>query len=117
MADYHTRPLRVTASSTGGADVDVSATLFVDEKAGEEADMTLVDVHRSEKRGSIRASEEGNTKLRLLYIVVPLVGNGEFRVTITLEHPNLEGGSLTFKKRGDAGSGAPKVFRDTFSMP
>jgi hypothetical protein len=117
MADYHTSPLRVTASSTGGADVDVSATLFVDDEVGQEADTTLVDVHRSEKRGSIRASKEGDTKLRVLYIVVPLVGNGEFEVTLTLAHPNVQGGSLTFTKRGDVGDAAPKVFRNTFTMP
>lgn len=117
MPDYHQTPLRITAHSTGGADVDVSATLFVNDVADPDADTTLVDVHRSAKTDSIRAGQSGATKLRLLYAVVPLVGNGEFEVTITLEHPALPQGRLSFTKTGEVTQPAPAVFRNTFTLP
>lgn len=116
MPDYHSTPLRIQASSTGGADVDVSATLMVDGVTDQDGDATLVDVHRSEKRASLRAPSAGKTKLRLLFIVVPLVGNGEFEVTVTLTHPDINGGSpLERIKTGDVSD--LTVFRSTFNLP
>ena len=117
MADYHSTPLRVSAFSTGGADVDVSATLIVDGAIDQDADATMVDVHRSKRRVLLRASSEGDTKLRLIYVVVPLVGNGEFEVTVTLSHPNIANSPLKLTKTGDVGDGEPKVFSSTFKMP
>jgi hypothetical protein len=116
-ADYKTQALKVCASATGGADVDVSATLFVDGTTSQAGDITLVDVHKAEKCGEVTArASSGQAKLRLIYVVVPLVGNGDFVVTVTLKHNAVPIASRVISKSGDV-SGGPKTFSLTFKLP
>ena len=117
MSDYKTTPLKVCASATGGADVDVSATLLVDGKTSQAGDMTMVDVHIERKCVELQAHKKGGeAKVRLLFTVVPLIGNGEFEVTVEFSHPDIPGSPLEIVRSGDAGS-EPKPFSKTFVLP
>ncbi len=117
-ANYRTIPLEVGASATGGADVDVSATLFVDDKTSQDGDVTLVDVHKAAGKASIRAHKTaGDAKLLLVFIVVPLVGNGEFEVNVELEHPRLPNGKVTIRRKGEVADGNVGRFQKTFRLP
>lgn len=115
MADYRGAPLKITARSRGGADVDVSATLFVDDKTDQSGDVTLVDTHLAMRSAELKAIGAGDTKLRLLYVVVPLVGNGEFTVSVTVEHPNIPNSPVTIEKTGNVSE--LSVFRNTYKLP
>lgn len=116
-ADYKTNPLRVCARATGGADVDVSATLFVDDEAIQDGDVTLVDVHKKRKCAAIVAgSDSGDAVLRLIFIVVPLAGNGEFEVTVEISHPAIDGSPRVIKRTGNAPN-EPKAFVLKFKLP
>jgi len=116
MPDYRTNPLRISASATGGADVDVSATLLVDDLTDQDGDATLVDVHLTEKEAELRALRPGKTRLQLIYVVVPLVGNGEFKVKLTVSHPNIVKGPRVITKSGNT-DGKLKVLRSNFILP
>ena len=118
MGDYRTTPLRICAFSTGGADVDVSATLLVDGQTTQEGDTTLVNVHVDRKCAELRARKKGGkvAKVRLLYTVVPLVGNGEFEVAVEFTHPDIPGSPLEIIRTGDVGS-EPKNLSKTFVLP
>ncbi|MBL0093527.1 MAG: hypothetical protein IPP50_15040 [Piscinibacter sp.] len=117
MSNYRNPPLRVCASATGGADVDVSATLMLDGKTSQAGDATLVDVHLGEKCADLTAHKSsGDATLRLIYVVVPLVGNGEFEATVELSHPAIPNSPRRITKTGDASDG-PKTFSLTFRLP
>jgi hypothetical protein len=117
MPDYKTVPLQVCASSTGGADVDVSATLLVDDQTTQEGDATLVDVHRARSCANLRArKKKGVVQIRFIFVVVPLVGHGEFSVTVELSHPRIQNSPRKITRTGDV-SGRPKTFSKTFTLP
>ena len=118
MANYRDTPLKICASSTGGADVDVSATLFVDRLADAGGDTTLVNVHESKKCASLVAHKaSGAATLQLVYVAVPMVGNGQFQVTVELTHPAIEGDPFFFTKSGNAPKGEPKTIVETYELP
>ena len=118
MANYRNIPLKICASSTGGADVDVSATLFVDALADAAGDTTLVNVHESKKCASLKARKSsGAATLQLVYVAVPMAGNGQFEVTVELTHPAIEGDPFSFTKRGNAPPGQPKTLIETYELP
>jgi hypothetical protein len=53
--DYKTTPLRICADVRGGADVDVSATLFVDDETTQTGSVTLPDVHLERQCSALEA--------------------------------------------------------------
>lgn len=117
MGDYKSTPLSVCASSTGGADVDVSITLLVDGTTTQLGDVTLTDVHKGRKCADLRARDvTGHATVRFIFVVVPLVGYGDFEVTVELSHPAIENSPRIITRRGDAGKG-PKTFVKTFILP
>jgi hypothetical protein len=117
MPDYKSTPLKVCAMATGGADVDVSATLLVDGQTTQEGDATLVDVHKAQKCADLTARKKtGAAQIRLIFVVVPLVGNGQFEVTVELSHPRIQNSPRKITRTGDAGDG-PKTFVKTFNLP
>jgi hypothetical protein len=117
MADYRSTPLEVCAFATGGADVDVSATLFIDGRTSQEGDQTMVDVHQGEQCVELTGRKTGGkAQLRLIFVVVPLVGNGQFEAQIRLTHPAIPGSPRTFTKKGNA-PGGPKPFSMTLNLP
>jgi hypothetical protein len=117
MPDYRSVPLDICASATGGADVDVSATLLLDDQTTQEGDATLVDVHKDRRCAKLRARKKnGVARIRLIYVVVPLAGNGEFAVTVELNHPRIPNGPRKITRTGDV-SGGPKTFSKTFNLP
>jgi hypothetical protein len=116
-SDYKTDPLRVCASATGGADVDVSATLFVDGETSQPGDATLTDVHLKRKCANLEASAStGAAKIRFILVVVPLVGNGEFEVVMELSHPAIPNSPRRITRTGDVGD-EPRTFSVTFRLP
>jgi hypothetical protein len=116
-SDYRTDPLRVCASATGGADVDVSATLFVDGETSQPGDATLTDVHLKRKCANLEASAStGAAKIRFILVVVPLVGNGEFEVVMDLSHPAIPNSPRRITRTGDVGD-EPRTFSVTFRLP
>lgn len=117
MSNYANPPLSVCASALGGADVDVSATLFVDGQSGQTADDTLKDVHLGRKCTTLTAHKaSGEAVLRLLFVVVPLAGNGQFTATVELSHPAIPNSPRKITKRGNAPDG-PKAFSLSFRLP
>lgn len=117
MSDYQSTALRVCASATGGADVDVSTTIFVDGETSQSGDDTLTDVHLKRRCASLKAhTTGGSAKLRLIFVVVPLVGNGEFEVDIEVSHPDIPDSPRRFTKTGDVGD-EPKIYSLTFKLP
>jgi hypothetical protein len=118
MSDYRTLPLKICAFATGGADVDVSATLFVDDSTTQEGDTTLTNVHQARQCATVRARQtDGEVKLRILLAVVPLAGNGDFAVQIELDHPNIPGTPRHFSIVGTVPDGVPKPIRRTYKLP
>jgi hypothetical protein len=116
-ADYKSQSLRVCASATGGADVDVSASLFVDGETSQMGDDTLTDVHLKRKCASLQAhTTSGQAKVRLILVVVPLVGNGEFEVELEFSHPAIPNSPKKIVRAGDIGD-EPKTFSLTFKLP
>ncbi|WP_140634424.1 hypothetical protein [Methylibium rhizosphaerae] len=116
MADFRSTPLQVCAVANGGADVDVSATLFVDGRTSQEGDQTIVDAHLERQCVELTGRKvSGKAQLRLIFVVVPLVGNGQFEVAIELTHSDIPGSPRSFKKRGNA-AGAPKTFSMTLNL-
>ena len=117
MADYKSTPLSLCASSTGGADVDVSATLLIDGTTTQPGDVTLTDVHKGRKCADLTARKvSGRATVRFIFVVVPLVGNGEFEVTVELSHPAIANSPRIITRTGDAAKG-PKTFVKTFLLP
>jgi hypothetical protein len=117
MADYKTHPLNICASALGGADVDVSATILVDDVTSQVGDATLTDVHLARECANIRAHKKtGVAKLRLIYVVVPLVGNGQFSATVEVSHPKIANSPRKITRTGDAKDG-PKTYSTTFVLP
>lgn len=117
MADYRSTPLSICASATGGADVDVSATLLIDDETTQEGDATLVDVHKSRQCVDLTARKKaGVARIRFIFVAVPLAGNGEFEVTVELSHPGIANSPRRITRSGDAGDG-PKTFKKTFVLP
>ncbi len=117
MSNYQSESLEVCASATGGADVDVSATLFVGGKTSQVGDHTMVDVHQGEQCVSLVAHKSsGPAQLRLIFVVVPLVGHGEFEVEIRLTHSAIAGSPRSFTKKGNV-AGGPKTFSMTLNLP
>ena len=117
MPDYKSTPLKVCALATGGADVDVSATLLIDGTTTQEGDATLVDVHKARQCADLTARKKtGVAQIRFIFTVVPLVGNGEFAVTVELSHPRIQNSPRKITRTGDAGAG-PKTFLKIFNLP
>lgn len=117
MANYKQVPLKVCASATGGADVDVSATLFVDGKTQQPGDATMTDVHRGRECVDLEAHKSsGKAVLRLIYVAVPLAGNGQFSATVELSHPAIPNSPRTITKNGNV-AGGPKTFSLSFQLP
>ena len=117
MSNYRNPPLTVCASALGGADVDVSATLFVDGEARQGGDDTLTDVHLGRKCTTLAAHKaSGKAVLRLIYVVVPLAGNGQFTATVELAHPAIPNSPRTITKKGNV-AGGPKTFSLSFRLP
>ena len=116
-SNYRTIPLKVCAAATGGASVNVVATLFVDDQTTQEGAGSLANVHIDEQCAELSARKKtGTAVLHLLFIVVPLVGNGEFEVTVTVSHPNIPASPVTIKRSGDAPD-VPKKFQLRRTLP
>lgn len=117
MSNYANPPLSVCASALGGADVDVSATLFVDDQTDQGGDDTLKDVHLARRCATLTAHKpSGEAVLRLIFVVVPLAGNGQFTATVELSHPSIPNSPRKISKRGNA-VGGPKTFSLSFRLP
>lgn len=117
MANYRSEPLTVCATATGGADVDISATLFIDGSTTQEGDATLTDVHVARACADLRGRKaSGQAKLRLVFVVVPLAGNGQFEVRLEIGHPSFPESPVVLVRKGDVGD-EPKTFQKTFNLP
>ncbi|MFT3818769.1 MAG: hypothetical protein QM750_14210 [Rubrivivax sp.] len=117
MSNYRSQPLSVCASATGGADVDVSVTLFIDGSTTQEGDATLTDVHLLRACADLRGRKtSGEATLRLIFLVVPLAGNGQFEVRLEIGHSSFPQSPVVLVRKGDVGDG-PKTFKKTFKLP
>jgi hypothetical protein len=107
--------IKVSASATGGADVDAKLVLFVDERTpNDDCIQILVDLHTGTRRCALGPAKKGDAVLTIILPIAP-IKDGQFEATFKLTHPDFTNGSRTLKVSGDT-QGAAKVFRRNFSL-
>jgi hypothetical protein len=104
---FVTTPLHICAHSTGGAAVTLTATLYVDDLTSSEAWGTLTRIDRKRQCMDVQAhTEPGALELELICAAGPLLGNSDYVVRVTIEHPDLPQGGFDFVAfKGNAGAG------------
>lgn len=93
----------------------MTATLIINGNVDSRIKLERID--ESRKCDSLTASKKtGVAKIQLVFSAVPLIGNGEFKVAIELQHPVFASGKRRFNVEGEVRD-MPRKLQRTFDLP